>query len=264
MNIILMSLLAGAIGMGLGGAVTAVVGGKTDRMIAIFLSLAGGVMISIVLIELIPEAIEYSNIWIAVVGLGFGALLVMVLNSFLDKIYSSGNPDSKLHETFAEFFHTEGILSEAVPLRKQSLLRSGMIMLFAIALHNIPEGLAMGAAGYHDAALGLTLALMIGLHNIPEGMAISAPLISGGLSKLKTLFLVVVTGATTVVGAVAGVLIGGISDVTLALSFAVAGGAMLYVVFGEILPQSIVASKDRLPTVFALVGIVLGLVFTQI
>ena len=292
MNIILMSLLAGALGMGLGGAVTAVVGSKTDRMIGIFLSLAGGVMVSIVLIELVPEAIEYSNIWVASVGLGFGAVLVMLLNNIMDMVSKNVKPDSKLHETFAEFFHSEGIINaetktkrphelklsaahtdahtethlngREITDRKKSMLRSGMIMLFAIALHNIPEGLAMGAAGYHDAALGLTLALMIGLHNIPEGMAISAPLISGGLSKLKTLVLVIVTGATTVVGAVAGVLIGGISDITLALSFAVAGGAMLYVVFGEILPQSIFTSKDRLPAVFALVGIVLGLVFTQL
>ena len=259
MNIIIMSILAGVLGMGLGGAITAVFGAKTDRMISIFLSLAAGVMISIVLIELIPEAIEYANVWVASVGLVLGALLVMFLNNLIDFIAKSKKTESKMHETYAEFFHSEGLTSN-----KKSMLRSGMIMLFAIALHNIPEGLAMGAAGYHDYALAFTLALMIGLHNIPEGMAISAPLISGGLSKIKTLLLVMITGATTVIGAIAGLLIGGISDLTLALSFAVAGGAMLYVVFGEILPQSIVTNNDRIPAVFALVGIMLGLLFTQI
>ena len=260
MNIILMSLFAGVVGMGLGGAVTAIFGSKTDKMISIFLSLAGGVMVSIVLIELIPEAIEYSNTGVAVIGLAFGALMVMVLNNVMDKISNSDKPKSELHRTYAEFFHSDSITDN----NKKSMLRSGMIMLFAIALHNIPEGLAMGAAGYHDAALGLTLALMIGLHNIPEGMAISAPLISGGFSKIKTLFLVMLTGATTIVGAAAGVLIGGVSDLALALSFAVAGGAMLYVVFGEILPQSIVTNRDRVPAIFALVGIIAGLLFTQI
>ena len=259
MNIILMSFFAGVVGMGLGGAITAIFGSRTERMIGIFLSFAGGVMVSIVLIELIPEAIEYSNVWIAVVGLVLGALMVMVLNSVMDRISQTDKTKSSLHETYAEFFHSEGITDN-----KKSMLRSGIIMLFAIALHNIPEGLAMGAAGYHDAALGLTLALMIGLHNIPEGMAISAPLITGGFSKIKTLILVMLTGATTVIGAVAGVIVGGISDLTLALSFAVAGGAMLYVVFGEILPQSIVTSKDKVPAVFALVGIIVGLLFTQI
>ena len=246
--------------MGLGGVITAIFGSRTDKMISIFLSLAAGVMASIVFIELVPEAIEYSNVWVAIVGLALGALMVMVLNNIMDKVTNPGKSDSKLHDSYAEFFHSEGMIGS----NKKSLLRSGMIMLFAIALHNIPEGLAMGAAGYHDAALGLTLAIMIGLHNIPEGMAISAPLISGGFSKLKTLVLVMVTGSTTVIGAVAGVLIGGISEFALALSFSVAGGAMLYVVFGEIMPQSIVTNKDRIPAVFALVGVIIGLLFTQI
>lgn len=257
MNIIIMSLFAGIVGMGLGGVITAIFGSRTEKMISIFLSLAGGVMVSIVLIELIPEAIDHSNIWIAIIGLILGALMVLVLNNVMDKV--SKTNQSKLHETYAEFFHSNEVIDN-----KKSMLRSGMIMLFAIALHNIPEGLAMGAAGYHDAALGLTLAFMIGLHNIPEGMAISAPLISGGFSKIKTIVLVMITGATTVVGAIAGVLIGGISDIALALSFSIAGGAMLYVVFGEILPQSIVTNKDRVPAVFALVGIIVGLLFTQI
>ena len=258
-----MSLFAGVVGMGLGGVITAVFGTKTERMVSIFLSLAAGVMISIVFIELIPEAIEYSDVWITLIGLALGVLMVFALHSIMDRLPTSKPsdkaPESKLHDTYAEFFHSSDILD-----KQKSMIRSGLIMLFAIALHNVPEGLAMGAAGYHDAALGLTIAIMIGLHNIPEGMAISAPLISGGLSKVKSIVLVTLTGATTIIGTVIGILVGGISDVALALSFAVASGAMLYVVFGEILPQSIVTNKDRIPTVFALVGVVIGLVITQI
>ena len=257
-----MSLFAGVVGMGLGGVISAIFGTKTDRMISIFLSLAAGVMITIVFIELIPEAIDYSNIWITLIGLALGVLMVFLLHNIMDRIPTSKtsdkSSDSKLHDSYAEFFHSSDILN-----KQKSMIRSGMIMLFAIALHNIPEGLAMGAAGYHDIALGLTIAIMIGLHNIPEGMAISAPLISGGLSKVKTVLLVTLTGATTIIGTVIGVWVGGISDVALALSFAVASGAMLYVVFGEILPQSIVTNKDRVPTIFALVGVVIGLVITQ-
>ena len=257
MNIILLSFLAGVVGMGLGGVITAIFGTRTEKMISVFLSLAGGVMASIVLLELIPEAVEYSNIGVAVAGLVLGALMVMVLNNIMDRV--SKTHKSKLHESYTDFFHSTEVVD-----RKKSMFRSGIIMLVAIALHNIPEGLAMGAAGYHDAALGLTIAIMIGLHNVPEGMAVSAPLMSGGLSRFKAVALVALIGATTVIGAVAGVLIGGISYTALALSFAMAGGAMLYVVFGEILPQSIVTTKDRLPTIFAMVGIIVGLIITQI
>lgn len=259
MEIIIISLLAGGIGMGLGALLTAILGSRTDKMISILLSFAGGVMISIVFLELIPEAIEYSNIVVAAVGVVIGALVVLVLNNVMDKVSDAGKEESKLHETYAEFFHASELIAN-----KKNMMRSGMIILFAIALHNIPEGLAIGAAGQHDAALGLTIALMIFLHNIPEGMAVAAPLIAGGLSKIKTIALTLLTGATTVIGAIAGVIIGGISDLTLALSFSIAGGAMLYVVFGEILSQSIVTSKDRMPTIFALVGIIVGMLFTNI
>ena len=259
MDILVLSILAGVVGMGLGSIITAIFGSKTDKMVSIFLSLAGGVMISIVLIELIPEAIEYSNTLITVIGVVLGVLMVMLLNNVMDRVTSSKKQHSTVHDSYTEFFHTEGLTS-----KKKGMLRSGMIMLFAIALHNIPEGLAMGAAGYVDISLGVTIAIMIGLHNIPEGMAIAAPLISGGVSKTKTILLVTITGATTVIGAIVGMLVGGISEIALALSFALASGAMLYVVFGEILPQALVSTKDKTPAIFALVGIVVGIIFTMI
>jgi len=257
MNIILMSLIAGVGGMGLGGLITALFGGKSEKMTSIFLSFAGGVMVSIVFLELLPESIELSNIFVTIVGLILGIILVFALHSIMDKL-SGTNKGSKLHETFAEFFHSGDVIS-----KKPNMLRSGIIMLFAIGLHNIPEGLAMGTAGNYE-TLGVTLALLIGLHNIPEGMAVSAPLIAGGLPKIKSIVITLMAGATTVIGAFAGVLIGGISDIAIALSFAVAGGSMLYVVIGEIIPQSIVSSKNRVPTIFALVGIIAGILFINL
>ena len=244
--------------MGLGGLITALFGSRSDKMTSIFLSFAGGVMISIVFLELIPEAVELSNVYVMIAGLVLGAILVYGLHYVMDRL-SSLHGSSKLHDNFAEYFHSDDIISN-----KKGMLRSGLIMVFAIALHNVPEGLAMGAAGNYDATLGLTLAILIGLHNIPEGMAVSAPLIAGGLSKTKSVIITLVVGATTVVGAVAGVLIGGISDIAVALSFSIAGGSMLYVVIGEIIPQSIVTRKDRVPTVFALIGIIVGVIFMEL
>jgi ZIP family zinc transporter len=254
-----MSLLAGVIGMGLGGLLITFFASRTEKMTSIFLSFAGGVMISIVFLELIPESAEYANMGVTVIGLVIGAVLVFVLNKIMDGISNTNKTKSKLHESYTEFFHASDIMDS-----KKSMLRSGMILLFAIALHNIPEGLALGAAGYHDTALGLTLAIIIGLHNIPEGMAVSSPLIAGGLSKIKAVIITLFVGSTTVIGAVIGVAVGGISDLALALSFSIAGGAMLYVVLGEIFPQSIVTNKDRVPTIFALVGIIIGMLLTQI
>ncbi|MCL2525734.1 MAG: ZIP family metal transporter [Coriobacteriia bacterium] len=296
--IITMGVLAGVAGKGLGSVITALFGARSERTVSVFLSFAGGVMLAIVLLELIPEAIDYSSVWVAVLGLGIGVLVVLGLNRVVDRITearrkarehkkhiaavtapddtgalfspSLAGPDcpecevatdldSTLHDNYEEYFHAEELLSN-----KGNMMRAGIVILFAIALHNIPEGLAMGAAGQYDIALGITIALLIALHNIPEGMAISAPLISGGLSKIKTILLTMAAGATTVIGAVLGVLIGGISSLALALSLAIAGGAMLYVVLGEIFPQTIVTNKDRMPAMAALAGIVVAIIFIAI
>jgi ZIP family zinc transporter len=252
-EIVMLSVLAGVVGMGVGSVLTASFGSSSDKMISIFLSFAGGVMLSIVFMDLLPEALGHSNIYLTIVGLIFGVFMVLILNNILDKISKSG----KFHSSFAEFFHEGEMISS-----KKSMLRSGMIMLFAIALHNIPEGLAMGAAGYIDTNLGFTIALLIGLHNIPEGMAISAPLIAGGVSKLKTIVLVMIAGATTLLGTLAGIVIGEFSDYAISVTFSLAGGAMLYIVFSEILPHCVFTNKDRFPSIFVLVGVVVGMLFS--
>ncbi|MCL2706753.1 MAG: ZIP family metal transporter [Dehalococcoidia bacterium] len=259
MDVIIMSIIAGICGTGFGGILTAVLGSRTDKTISSFLSFASGVMISIVFFELIPQATQYANTTIAVLGLIIGVVMVLLLNQIIDKVSNSRHKATKLHETYEEFFHENEMIT-----RTRNLFRSGVLMFFVIGLHSIPEGLAIGAAGNHDIALGGTLALMIGIHNIPEGMAISAPLISGGLRKWKAISLTVLAGTPIVLGTLIGVWTGGISDAALSLSFSIAGGAMLYAVFGEILPQSINISKDRIPMIVLLVGIIIGLLLTKI
>jgi len=258
MNIILMSIIAEAAGTGLGCLFTVLFGKRTDKMISGLLSFSGGVMTSIVFFELIPDAAKHAGTAVVLTGLTLGVLLVLGLNNFIDRI-SAGYKETKLHETYQEFYHERNVLSGA-----NSMLKSGILMFLVIGLHNIPEGLVIGAAGTRDLNLSIRLTLIIGLHNIPEGIAISAPLISGGLSKPKSVILTLLSGVPTVLGALIGIFIGGISETAAALSFSIAGGAMLYAVFGEILPQSVNMSKDRFPTIILLVGMAVGYLLTGV
>jgi ZIP family zinc transporter len=138
-------------------------------------------------------------------------------------------------------------------------------MAAAIALHNMPEGMVIGAsyAASSETLLanrgGLTMAIIIGLHNIPEGMAVSVPLISGGMSKWKAVLITACTGIPTVLGALLGYALGEIGPLGLTMSLGFASGAMLYVVFGEILPQSILMYHSKLPAFSAIGGILAGL-----
>jgi ZIP family zinc transporter len=95
-------------------------------------------------------------------------------------------------------------------------------------------------------------------------MAIAAPLIAGGVSKLKSVVLVMLAGATTLLGTLTGFVIGEISEYAITITFSLAGGSMLYIVFSEILPHCIVKSKDRLPTIFILVGVIVGMLFSGV
>ncbi|MDE7337172.1 MAG: ZIP family metal transporter, partial [Clostridia bacterium] len=153
-----------------------------------------------------------------------------------------------------------------------NLFVAGLVMMTAIALHNLPEGMVIGASyALEDNLLsnlfsgsGFIMAIVIGLHNIPEGMAVSVPLISGGMSKVKATLLTALSGLPTVVGALLGFALGGINNFTLILSLGFASGAMLYVVFGELLPESILMWKSKLPALSLFIGVLVGFLLVTV
>jgi len=274
LQIILFSAIAGICGMGLGGIISAILLKKpSQNMICWLLSFAAGVMISIVCFGLVPEAFElaseafeydgeaneFAGVTFSVLGLIFGVVIVMALNRLVDKITINRKENLKIHSTHEELYHESQLIQN--PKR---LIRSGILIFIAIALHNIPEGMAIGAGGIFSFELGLLLTIIITAHNIPEGMAIAAPLLAGGLKKWKVIILTAICGATTLIGGLLGILIGGISDFAIAMSLAGAGGAMLYIVFGEMIPQAIVMTKNRTVSIVTLFGIIVGLIVTQI
>ena len=108
-------------------------------------------------------------------------------------------------------------------------------------------------------ASALTLAILIGLHNIPEGMAVSVPLIAGGMKKWKSVLLTAASGIPTMIGALLGFLLGDLGALGLALSLGFASGAMLYVVFGEILPQAILLHHSKIPAFSVIAGMLVGI-----
>jgi len=259
-QIIVFSAVAGICGMGLGGLVSAMLLKKpSENVICWLLSFAAGVMVSIVCFGLVPETLELAGPIVCISGLILGIIVIMALNRVVDRITETKKEKLKVHHTHEELYHESRIINNP-----SKMLRSGILMLIAIALHNVPEGMAIGAGGIHNFRLGLLLALMIALHNIPEGMAIAAPLLVGGVNRRKVVFLTALAGATTLLGGLIGIAIGNISEFAVALSLSVAGGAMLYIVFGEIMPQSIVMLKNRTTSIVTLFGIIVGFIVTQI
>jgi len=256
---LLFSAIAGILGTGIGGIISAIILKKpSGKIICWLLMFAAGVMISIVCFGLVPEAISLSGIPVSVIGLIVGIIVIMALNRLVDRFTVTREDELEVHSTPEGLYHEGSIIEN-----RTRMLRSGIIMFIAIGLHNIPEGMAIGAGGSYSFQLGMMLAIMITLHNIPEGMAIAAPLLAGGVNRGKVIWLTALSGAPTLVGGGIGVLVGGISDLGIAISLSVAGGAMLYVVFGEMIPQSVVMTRSRAATIVALFGILVGLIIAQ-
>jgi len=254
MNIILICALAGICGTFLGCLIYVVIGGKSSRAIGWALAFAGGVMLSLVFFELIPEAYDNAGIPATAVGMIVGAALIMAIHFLVDKLT---DPSGGKHKSFhSHELHTH---IDHTPTDSHSMIRSGIMMLIAIGLHNIPEGMAIGSGGSHDAQLGLIVALMIALHNVPTGMAIAAPLIAGGMSRPKVYLLTAMSGLPTLAGGFLGMAVGNISDLAFALSLAGSGGTLLYVALMEIIPHSFRSIKVPYALGMLITGVLTGL-----
>ena len=269
-TLIVTTALAGVVGTGLGGLIGAMLQKDSNRTVSLLLSFAGGVMLSVVCFDLVTEAVE-TNTGVAVVvaAIAFGVAVTYFLNYLIDKKTNPEVPHidenhPKTADDLDELIHSDHLEQHyARHDSKMGLFVAGIVMACAIALHNVPEGMTIGASyASNNGVMGsaaLILAVLIGLHNIPEGMAVSVPLISGGMSKPKAVLLTALSGVPTMVGALLGYLIGEIGAVGLAMSLGFASGAMLYVVFGEILPQAYLMYHSKLPAFTAIGGMLLGL-----
>ena len=262
--------LAGVGGTGLGGLVGAMLQKDSKKTVSLLLSFAGGVMLSVVCFDLITEAVETNmGVWTVVGAVALGVAVTYLLNFLIDKKTNPEVPHidanhPKTADDLDELIHSDH-LNQHVAKKdsKMGLFVAGLVMACAIALHNVPEGMTIGASyASNDGVMGsaaLILAVLIGLHNIPEGMAVSVPLISGGMGKAKAVLITACSGIPTILGALLGYLLGEIGPMGLTLSLGFASGAMLYVVFGEIMPQSILMYRGKLPAFSTIVGMLVGL-----
>jgi ZIP family zinc transporter len=197
------------------GAVVVLLFGLPDRRgISFFLGLAAGVMLAVVVFDLLPSAFQLGTCWNVLWGLVTGGSLLWLTDHLLSlKIGISNNGT-------------------------QTFRRLGYLIALGIAMHDLPEGIAI-ALGYATAErLGPVIAMAIGLHNIPEGMATAAPLFVGGIKPSRIILLTLVVSLITPLGTALGILLTQLIPQNISLMLAFAAGCMLYLVIVELLPES--------------------------
>ncbi len=271
--IFLVTALTGVGGLALGGGLAAAVHNPSDKALSLLLRFTAGVMLSVVCFDLVADAAEDSSILPILCWIMIGYLCTYLLNCWIDKrahhTHSHGGQEHEHHEHehehehHHEHHHTLGHDNgELCACGHHTLHTAGLVLAAAVALHNVPVGMAIGATfagAAHGGSGGILAALIIGLHNIPEGMSITTPLLAGGSRPAGAVAIAALSGLPTILGALVGYGAGTMNPILLAISLSFAAGAMLYVIFGELLPESEQLWQNRLSGLSTMLGMLLGM-----
>lgn len=236
--------------LGVGGAtvIGAVIGFIFKKISHTFsdivLSFAAGVMLAAAVLGLILPSLDYGGkfgLLITVAGIFAGALCLNVIDKIVPHLHKIVGADIEDHQS--------------------SNLSKVLLFVMAIAIHNLPEGIAAGVGfGSGDTSQALIIAGGIALQNIPEGMVIIGPMIAAGVKPSKTFIIAMLTGVVEVVGTLIGYFAVTISSAILPFALAFAGGTMLYVISDEMIPETHAHGNERGATYALLVGFCIMLI----
>lgn len=213
-QVLLWSMLAG-ICTAIGAIMLFIKRRWSSASLAVFLGLASGVMVAVVVFDMLPSAVAYAGFGSTIKGVAGGFLIVYLFDRFAFEKLSQGD----------------------------TLIGLGYLIMLGIAMHDLPEGMAIALGHEMKDRTGMVIALGIGVHNIPEGMAIAAPLIMGGVRRFRILIQTALIGLITPLGTILG------REVVLKLPFmlplmlGLASGIMLYLVLFQLWPQASVQNR---------------------
>lgn len=206
----------------------------------IVLAFAAGVMLAAAVIGLILPSLDYGGKWavpVTVVGIFCGAFCLNLIDKIVPHLHRLAGVDQEAHPDQTE------------------KLNKILLFVMAIAIHNLPEGIAAGVGfGTGNAEEAFLIAGGIALQNIPEGMVIIAPMLAAGMSNKRTFLLAMMTGVVEVLGTLLGYFAVSVSTAILPFALAFAGGTMLYVISDEMIPETHAHGAERGATYSLLAG----------
>ena len=242
--------------LGVGGAtlIGAIIGflfkNISHKFSDVVISFAAGVMLCAAVTGLILPSLEsgtLNSLVVCIVGIFAGALVIHIFDKAVPHLHrlTTGEADK--------------------PSESQRRVNKVLLFVTAIAIHNIPEGIAAGVGfGSSDTSLALSVAIGIALQNIPEGMVIIGPMLSCGISARRTFFIAAFTGVVEVLGTFLGYFAVSFSSAILPFALSFAGGTMLYIISDEMIPETHAHGSERAATYSLLVGFCLMLVMNTL
>ena len=241
-NAFLLSLMAG-LGTGVGGLV-AIFSKPGQRSFGFLMGITAGVMISLAFLELVNTAWALDGFLTATLGFAAGALFMLVIDISLPHIRFGvrEGPDGAAagvqveQSTAPGRQHRHGHTHSQSRITNRPLFMSGVLLALGITIHNLPEGIAVGAGYMHTPRFGMMIALAIMLHNIPEGIATALPLYTSGMGKWSSFRVALFSGLVEPIGAVTAALFLTTFDALVPAALAFAGGVMMFITLDELIP----------------------------
>jgi ZIP family zinc transporter len=226
------------IGTMIGASLGIIVKKPSKKFLGAIIGFAGGLMLSIVVFDLIPEAMNNWSFIGTLIFCILGIVTIVIIDTKID--LGGGNFKDNNH------------------------LKVAFMAALGLMLHNLPEGVIMGCGFLAGQSLGLKMSLIIAIHDIPEGIAVSAPLMASNVKVSKIMLYAFLTAFPTAVGTWIGAYVGSISPNVLGACLAFASGIMMYVVCGEMLPESSKLWDGISSSLGILAGLILGLIMVTI
>ena len=231
--IILLSLSISIIGTVI-GTLLGIMGKKiSSRSIGKALSFSGGIMLILTFFELIPGAIDRSGIDFFMIFFSIGIVFILMI------------------DYFSSFY------------KKNSKFKKAIMIMLGLMLHNFPEGLVMGIGFIEGSSIGMKMSILIAIHDLPEGIAIAAPLLYTNTSKRKIVLSSIITSIPAVLGTILAIVLKSISPAVMSISLSIAAGIMSYTVLFEIIPESreMIGFKDNM--VFLTLGSIIAILMIR-
>jgi len=244
---LLVGLIAGVGGTGLGALLVVPFPQISGAILSSMVGFAGGIMLEIVCLDLLPEATSQASQYVMFSGFFLGIILMAFIDLMVSHLHMSGQENG-------------------MDVQRKELLKTGQLLTIGIALHNLPEGLAIGSGLAISQAFGIGLAVLIALHHIPEGVALSAPNHGAGLKRSKTIIFACMSGLPMVPGALMGNVISSVSKEIVSMCLGFAAGAMFFITCDELIPQAHTETEKygHIPIYSIVLGFVTALFISKI
>ncbi len=231
-NIILFLFLSvvSLLGTLIGSALGLLIKNPSKRLLGAMIGFAAGLMLSVVVFDLIPECLKKWSFNNTIMSIIAGIIIIY----FGDNLLNKKNICANKH------------------------LQVAILTAVGLMLHNFPEGIIMGCSFLVGGSLGVKMCILIAIHDVPEGLAVTAPMVASKINPVKIFIYTAITALPTAFGAAIGLFIGGISKAILGSSLGLASGIMIYVVFFGMIPEAMKLWGGRMSKMGILLGVLLG------